>query len=81
MDFFNGRANPFMDIGMGQMGAAGGFGGLGSFGGGFDRIGSNIMGLNFSDHDGHMRHSTDTQRDGNFLNGFLPKSGLNPHKK
>ena len=83
MDFFNsrGNVNPFAEMGMGSMGASG-FGGLGGgFGGGFDRLGSNIMGLNFSDHDGHMRHSADIQRDKGFLNGFAHKNGFGQKKE
>lgn len=49
---FDGRMNPLNDFGM-SMGSG--------FGGGFDRFGSNFMGLRFSEYDGHPRHSHDTE--------------------
>lgn len=69
---FEGKGNPFNDMGMG-MGAG--------FGGGFDRFGSSMMGLHFGDHDHHMRHSADVSFEKGFLNGFDKNGGLFGRKK
>ena len=56
MGMFDSRSNPFSDMGFG---GPGGFGMGAGFGGGFDRFGSNLMGMRFSDHDGHMHRPSD----------------------
>ncbi len=68
------RMNPFGDSGMSM--------GLGGFGGGFDRFGSNLMGLHFSEHDGHARHSSDSHFESDFLRQYNQEAkGQNKYGK
>ena len=61
MGMFEGKSNPFNDVNLG-MGAG--------FGGGLDRFGSNMMGMKFSHHDGHAKHSSDMHFEKNLLQDF-----------